>query len=218
MIVTENTPTRARVIQGDAYPEDFTFRIPRPFDEANVRDLATQFGFQPAGFASQMNQVLAENLSNNFAQKIKQVLKHNAANPDDPRELPTQEDLDKLIESYDFSGTRAPTAAAEAAMTGLERVVLQYCRNAIRNILKDNGYAGMPAPVKVAKKDAEPGAGEISYDDFEILVLDMAEGNGVWGSSEPHIQAREGLIELAEAEYANKQKAAQAAARSLAID
>lgn len=218
MILQPNTPTKARVVQGEHYPEDFAFKMPRPFNESNVGPLADALGLNPTGLANQMNQVLAENLGNNLAAKIKAAVKHNAENPDDPRELPTQEDLDALIESYDFSGIRATSPAAEATMSGLDRIIAQYCRTAIRGILKDHGFAGMPGPVKVAKKDAEPGPNEISYEEFEGLVIDMAEGNGVWGESEAHAAARANLLELAESEYATRQKAAQSAARSLSIE
>ncbi len=219
MITSIDTPTRNRVVQGDQYPDDFAFKMPRPFNEINCGSLATELGINAAGLASQMNQVLAENLGNNLAQRVKMVLKHNAEHLEDQKPLPTQEDLDEIVSKYDFSGTRSvSTSVSEASMTALERIVYAYCRTAIRGILKEQGCAGVPAPVKIAKKETAPAANEISYEDFESLVADMAEGNGIWATSPAHEDARNNLIELAEAEYATKQKATQSAARSLTLE
>lgn len=218
MIFDSTTPTRARAVQADAYPEDFAFLMPRPFNEFNCASLAEDVGANAAGLAHQLNQVLAENLGNNLAQRIKQAVAYNIKAEAEGTEtipLPDQATLNEMAASYDFTGIRS-RGVSESSMTALEKVIYAYARNSIRSILKEQGYEGI-RPCKVAKKDTEAGPGEISYDLFESLVEDLAEGNGVWAESEAHANARAELIEMAELEYSTRQRAAAATARSLTV-
>jgi hypothetical protein len=230
MILSSSTPTRARVVQGDYYPEDFAFQMPRPFNESNVAQLADELGASASGLANQMNQVLAENLGNLLSARIKKVVKFNEdlekAQAEgkqldvEPLVLPYQEDLDKMVESYDFSGVRATSGTSEESFTPLERIVYAYARKLIRGILKTAGLAsaGLKAPVTVPKsRDAEPGPNQISWDDFEDLVAALAEGTGVWGESAPHMAKRAEILESAAAEFAAKRRATQAVQDSLGV-
>jgi hypothetical protein len=230
MILSSDTPTRARVVQGDYYPEDFAFQMPRPFNESNCADLAAQIGAHAAGLANQMNQVLAENLGNLLSARVKKIAKFNeellADQAKDKRldvglqEFPTQEDLDKMVESYDFSGIRATSGTSEESLTPLERIVYAYARKLIRGILKASGLssAGLKAPVTVPKsRETEPGPNQISWDDFEELVAALAEGTGIWEESAPHVAKRNEMLESASAEYAAKRRATQKVEENLGV-
>lgn len=214
MIVSNETPRRLRVVQADAYPEDFEgFPMPRPFTEENCLEAAKSVGANAAGLANQMNQVLAENLGNLLAARIKKAVKDGA-------DLPSLNDFEEMVAAYDFSGVRVSSGTTEESMTPFERVLYAYARKFIRALLKKSGLPsrGLKAPVTIPKsREADPGPGQISYDDFEELVTDLAEGNGMWGESEKHITKRAQIVELAEAEYAAKKAAAGKAEDTLGL-
>jgi hypothetical protein len=203
MLKTDSTPTRARQVQAAVYEEagqgDFAFQIPQPF-EASMFSGVKELGADPTGVASQLNQVLAENLSNNLATRIKR-----AAAAGQP--LPTQEDMDALYASYDFTGIRTSSASIGSLF---DRCFYKAAGGFLRKLFKKRGYQDMPAPVTVAKKGKDPSETEISYEDFESEIANLMEGTGPWAEKEPFIAARNALIEEAKAEE-ERIRAAQAA-------
>lgn len=202
MLFTENTPRRSRKVQG------ITFEFPCPVTSEMCESLALALEINADGLARQLNQVAIENVSNNLAPRIKRAIEAD-------EEVPTQDDLDEIYAAYDFSGVRQGGPGA-AALSPLEKLQLAYCRNSIKGILKKSGKGSMPAPVTVAKKDAEPGPQQIAYDEFMGLVEDMFEGNGIWGESEPHMNARAEIFELA-AEAMSKQQESSDTAEALTV-
>jgi hypothetical protein len=224
MKIPANTPTRSRTIQGDAYKaagmEDFEFDIPRPFTAEMFTHLHEELAIDPVGFANTANQVLAENLGNNMAQKIRAIVKRNEeASDEDQESLPDQSDMDDLIENYDFSGIRASGAGGVSA-SPLEKALFHYARQQVRNILRQNGYGklDLPAPVTVAKKDEDPKAGQISFSTFEAEVEELALGYDKWGEDENYRAFREEyVVQPAEAKVAADEKASQSVAQKLGL-
>ena len=214
MYRNENTPTRLRTVLEDAYAEagkpDFQFVIPQPFTGEHLAEVS-ELGASPAGVANQLNQVLAENLGNNISSKIKAAVKNGSP-------LPTQEDMDALYDAYDFSGTRASSGTSSGSL--LDRIFTRLAGQFIRRLIKKKGYKELSAPVTVAKRDEEPGAQQISFEDFEVEVSRLVEGEGPWGEVEAFIGVREGLIEDAKAEeisIRSKEQAAEAKLSNLGL-
>ena len=208
MKLTPSTPLRSRTVQGDLYEAagqaDFSFSIPQPFTAEHFESLR-ELGVHPAGFAAQANQVLAENLGNNMAARIKKAAKANVA-------LPTQADMDELYSSYDFTGIRSSAIAIGSLF---DKIMYRLSGQFLRKLFAKKGYQDMPAPVKVAKKNAEPGDNEISYDDFETEIARLMEGDGPWAEKQAFIDVREGLIEEARAEEARIREAESATENKL---
>jgi hypothetical protein len=194
MLKSENTPTRLRTVLEDIYTsagqEGFQFTIPQPFTAEHVENV-TELGASPVGVANQLNQVLAENLSNNIAARVRAASK--AGQP-----LPTQSDMDSLYEAYDFSGTRASSGGVSGSL--LDRIFARLATAFLKKLLKKKGYQSQPAPVTVAKKDAEPAPGQISYEQFEVEVARLVEGEGPWAEVPAFIEVRDELISDAKAE------------------
>lgn len=210
MLRNDNTPTRSLTVQGNLYEEagapDFEFVIPQPFTPEMVSGVDAA-GASPAGVAQQLNQVLAENLRNNMAARVKKAAKDKA-------DLPTQADMDSLYDSYDFTGMRA-SAVSLGSM--FDRILYKVAGNFLRKLFKRKGYQDMPAPVTVAKKTAETtGPQEISYEDFESEIARLMEGEGPWAENEAFIEVRNSLIEDARAEEAAMRKAEAKAEEKLA--
>jgi hypothetical protein len=193
MKIEASAPTRARVVQGELYEAagqaGFYFNIPQPFT-AEMFDGLRPMGISPAGLASQMNQVLAENLGNNIAARIKKLAK--AGQP-----LPTQADMDALVEAYDFTGVRSSSVSIASPF---DKIFFRIAASFVRKLLLKRGYQDMAAPVKVAKKKDEPGENEISYADFESEVAALMEGTGPWADKPAFIEARKELLDQAKAE------------------
>ena len=195
MIISETTPLRQRIIQEKAFIaagiNDMSFNIPQPFIPAMFEALREELGIDPVGLARQVNQVYAENLANNMASRIKK-----AAGKEDT-DLPTQVDMDELALSYDFS-VRTATAAFGSTF---DKIFHRIASGFIRKLLKKKGYQDTPAPVIVAKKNAETTEeGQISFEDFEVEVIRLTEGEGPWGEKEAFVDLREALKEEASAE------------------
>ena len=195
MIISESTPNRQRIIQEKAYVAegitDMAFNIPQPFLPAMFEDLREELGIDPVGLARQVNQVYAENLANNMASRIKK-----AAGKED-MDLPTQVDMDELAAAYDFS-VRTATAAFGSTF---DKIFHRIASGFIRKLLKKKGYQDTPAPVTVAKKNAETTEeGQISFEDFEVEVIRLTEGEGPWGEKDAFIDLRETLKQEALAE------------------
>ena len=196
MIKHDNTPSRLRTICGKEYAEaghpDFQFSIPQPFtgEHFNVSEL----GVNPAGLATQTNQVLAENLANNMAAKVRAAVKNGTP-------LPTQEDMDALYAAYDFSGVR--TRGAGGTSNALfDRLFTRLAGQFIRKLLKKKGYQDMAAPVTVAKRDEEPKGNQVSFETFEAEVQRLVDGEGPWSEIPAFIEVREGLFDEAREEEA----------------
>lgn len=194
MLKTDNTPMRARVIQGTSY------QIGQPFTAEHF-EAATEVGANAAGLANAANQLLAENLGNNMAGRIKKAVK-------DGGELPTQDDMDALYAAYDFSGARVSALAAGSLF---DKIMFRNSSQFIRRLLKQTGYQGAPAPVTVAKKGTEAGDGQIDYDTFESEVSKLMNGEGPWGEGQAFIDLRDELIAASKAEEERVRAAEQAA-------
>jgi len=117
--------TQTITIQG------INFTSPRPYLEGHVIT---------AGEANALNQVLAENLRNNFAAKIKKIVEGNAEKQKKGEQLdalPTQADFDKYVAEYKF-GERAVGGAREV-LDPIEREARNMARTAITEALKKKG-------------------------------------------------------------------------------
>ena len=190
MLKSENTPVRYRTVLEAIYESagnpDFQFCIPQPFTAEMVTGV-TAVGANPQGVANQLNQVLAENLSNNIAARIRSAAKNGI-------DLPTQEDMDALYSVYDFSGLRQSSGAA---LSLFDRIFARMAGQFIKRLLKRKGYQDKPAPVTVAKKDEAPGPDQISFEDFEREVSRLVSGDGPWGEIQSFVDVRAGLVEEA---------------------
>jgi len=203
----ENTPIRLRTIMEDVYEAagfpDHRFAIPQPFT-ADHFAAVTEVGASPVGLANQANQLICENLANNMAAKVRAAVKNGTP-------LPTQEDMDALYDAYDFSGVRASTGGVTTSL--LDRLFARLAGQFIRRLIKKKGYQDQPAPVTVAKKDATPEKGQISFEDFEAEVSRLVNGEGPWGEVEAFMDVRADLYEEARNEEAAI-RARQASAES----
>lgn len=211
MKLDPNTPTRERVIQGSVYEEagqpGFSFTIPQPFVADDFVAVGERLGVSPAGLAVQTNQVLAENLGNNMAARIKKA-------QSDGTDLPSQEDMDALYDSYDFSGSRVGGASFGSPF---ERHFWRLSANFIRKLIKAKGYQDKAAPVTVAKKGADSvGSNQIDYDTFEEEVQKLIDGDGPWGEVDAFMALRTQLHDEAKSEADKEVASAQAAEQRLA--
>lgn len=128
--VTENTP------YGDINIQGLAFSYPRPY-AAGPRELTE-------GEASQLNQVLGENLRNNFAAAIKRRIEEfrKANNIAETEEIPASsldkeeldEAFDKLCETYEF-GVRAasgsPRLPADPVLKEAHKIALEKVKAAV---------------------------------------------------------------------------------------
>lgn len=196
MIKNDNTPVRYRTVleahYTDAGQPDFQFCIPQPFTAEHVSGVA-EIGASPQGVANQINQVLAENLCNNIAARVRNAVKTGTS-------LPTQDDMDTLYLTYDFSGLRQSSGSSIVSL--FDRIFARMAGQFIKRLLKRKGYQQMAAPVTVAKKDEMPTEGQISFEAFENEVYQLVSGEGPWGEIQVFIDVREDLIESAKNEEA----------------
>lgn len=213
MLKQDSTPTRFRTVLEDAYTAtglpDFQFQIPQPFTAEHVAGVA-ELGASPNGVANQLNQVLAENLCNNIAARVRNAVKNN-------QPLPTQTDMDILYAAYDFSGLRQSSGSATSLF---DRIFTKLAGAFIKRLLKKKGYQDMAAPVTVAKQTEKPTGSQISYETFETEVSRLVAGEGPWGEVDAFISVRESLIEDAKAEEAairNREVAAENKLASLGL-
>ena len=206
MIKNDNTPVRFRTVLEAAYADagqpDFQFAIYQPFTAAHFQGV-TEVGACPQGVANQANQVLTENLCNNIAARVRNAVKNGTA-------LPTQDDMDTLYLTYDFSGLRQSSGSSAVSLFG--RIFTRMAGQFIKRLLKRKGYQHMAAPVTVAKKDETPTEGQISFEDFEAEVTRLVEGEGPWSEVQAFIDVREDLIE------SSKNEEAAVRARELAAE
>jgi hypothetical protein len=209
MIRNETIASRTRVIQESLYDDagmpGFSFSIPQPATIELVTSLALAIGANPAGLANQLNQVLAENLGNNMAARIKKSAKDGTA-------LPSQADMDALYDNYDFTGIRS--ASGFGSMH--DKILFRLSGSFIRKLLKAQGYKDTAAPVTVAKRGADAAEGQIDYDTFESEVMQLMGGEGPWGEKDAFIDLRASLVEEAEAEEERVRAAEQSTETKLA--
>ena len=205
----ETTLTRKRVIQEGLYNEaeqpNFSFLIAQPFTVEMLTDAAAAVGANTAGLVNQMNQVLAENLGNNMASRVKKAAK-------DGTPLPTQADMDALYDGYDFTGIRSGTAFGSM----FDKIMFRLSGNFIRKLIKQKGYQDIAAPVTVAKRGADATENQIDYETFEGEVTQLMEGEGPWGEKEAFIDLRQSLVDEAEAEEERVRAAEQSTEAKLA--
>ena len=206
MLKQDSTPTRFRTVLEDTYTAagqpEFQFQIPQPFTAEHVAGVA-ELGASPSGVANQLNQVLAENLCNNIAARVRNAVKNGQS-------LPTQADMDALYEIYDFSGLRQSSGTRQASL--FDRIFTRLAAGFVKRLLKKKGYQDMVAPVTIAKAGEEPTGNQISYETFESEVARLVEGDGPWGEVEAFISVRESMIEDAKTEEAavrNREVAAE---------
>lgn len=227
MLIPENTPTRARTIQGDIYESagypDFSFDIPRPFQAEDLDQVAATYSVSSVGLANGLNQLLAENLGNNMAQKIKAVAKRNEnlAEGVDPdwSDLPSQEDMDAMIASYDFSGVRA-SSGGTIGLSAMEKALYRYARQLVRKIVADSGYPslGLGKGTTIGKKDEDAKPGQLPWSIYEQEVEELALGEGKWADDENYAAFRqEYVVEPAEALVAADEKASVDVALKLGL-
>ncbi len=209
MLRTKDTPTRKRVIQESLYDDadlpNFSFLIAQPFTIDILTAAAAAIGANAAGLVNQMNQVLAENLGNNMASRVKKAAK-------DGTDLPTQEDMDTLYDGYDFTGIRSGTAFGSM----FDKIMFRLSGNFVRKLIKQKGYQDIAAPVTVAKRGSDPTANQIDSDTFEGEVTQLMEGEGPWGEKEAFIDLRQSLIDEANAEEERIRAAEQSTEAKLA--
>lgn len=119
MQFNSETARNAITIQGTE------FTVPAPFAEGHT---------VTAGEASALNQLLAENVRNNFAGKIKAEQNKATEEGREPRVF-TQEELDAYVASYEF-GVRQGGGTREAAYPPEVREARRIAKEMIVNALK----------------------------------------------------------------------------------
>lgn len=133
MQITDSTPTASVVIQGH------TFNIAQPFAEGSVLN---------ANEAAAMNQLLAENIRNNFAGKVKSakvaVAGENASKEEieaaeigDTELDALQTELTNYVSSYEF-GVRK-TRSGGSGTSAFEKLVYRVAEEALRAKVKEAG-------------------------------------------------------------------------------
>lgn len=135
MKFTTETARATAKIQGE------TYTVPQPFAEGQT--LTTNE-------AAALNQVLVENVRNNMASQIKKA-------KDEGKDLPTQADVDKYVEEYEF-GARRGGAPADP----VEREALEIAKGLVRDALKNKGYK----------------LGDVAASDVTKLANDVLEKHG----------------------------------------
>ena len=115
MKFNSETPTAGVQMQGEI------FQVPKPYVEGHVLT---------PGEASVMNQTLAENTRNNFADRIK---KAKEANELDAAKM--QAEIDSYLEEYEF-GVRRGRGPTDP----VEREALNIAKDLVRNALREKGH------------------------------------------------------------------------------
>lgn len=155
---------------------DPTMSIVVPFTAEDDRETIESKGVNWAGLMRQMNQVFKENIGNTFGSKIR-----TAVSKSDP--LPSQDDLNELVDKYDFSGARIST---ETGMSEEEKAFRSVLRARLKLFLRAGVFSGdwdpktgQGSPLVVqTKKEADTDTlpeGKISVEDFDSLLEAAAE-------------------------------------------
>lgn len=136
MEITENTPRTAITIQGE------TFEIGQPFGEGHICN---------ANQAAALNQLLAENIRNNFGAQMKKAEK-------DGKDIPDQADLDTYVEKYEFGIRTGGFASADP----VEREARKMAADHVKAAWRDEGY-----PMK-----------DLTAEDLNNYINDIMAENG----------------------------------------
>lgn len=114
----KNTPREDAQIQGE------TFSIPAPYDEGHTLN---------ANEAMALNQLLKENVRNNFATRVKKAKEEGAF---DPKQM--QQDLEQYVSEYEF-GVRRGGGGAQP-VDPIEKEALNIAKDKVKQSLKSQGY------------------------------------------------------------------------------
>lgn len=104
-----NTPTTEVTIQGHG------FKVPQPFADGHTCN---------ANQAAALNQLLTENVRNNFAGRIKKAEEAGAA-------VPTQEELDTYIAGYEFGVRSGGGGSSDPVSKEAMNIARDLVKNAI---------------------------------------------------------------------------------------
>lgn len=102
------------------------FTVPAVYNEGHTLN---------ANEAGALNQLLVENVRNNFAGKMKA----EAEKPEGERKTYTQEDLDAYVASYEFGVRRSGGGAGESRLPPEEREARKIAREKVVEALKAKG-------------------------------------------------------------------------------
>ena len=86
--------------------------------------------------ANVLNQVISENLRNNFAPKVKEARELAEAEGGDVDTDALQSQLDEYMSGYEFGAVRT---GGGSSVDPVERIALNEARKAVRKALKDKG-------------------------------------------------------------------------------
>lgn len=189
MKVPAGTPTRSVTVQAATYEDAGRtipkFSFPQPFDLSFLNvDAFEALGLDPHGIVRTLNQTVAvENIRNTLAARIRAAAAKKI--------FLDQEDLDRLIATYDCSGI-VRSRSDTTSLSQFERAL----RTTARELVKSWAAAGLfsedgnPQTIQRNKKNEagesvpEPlGPGKLSIEDYEDLVEALASGE-VWEGPE----------------------------------
>lgn len=121
MKVDANTPRTEITVQGT------TFTVPQPYKEGDTLQ---------ANEAGALNQLVSENLRNNFASKVKDALDEVGGSVDKLDIAALQAELDSYAVSYEFGVRRG---GGFTPKDPVERAALNIARQLVRQALKKKG-------------------------------------------------------------------------------
>lgn len=122
MQIPENAGTREVTIQGH------TFNVPEPYAEGHPLT---------ENEAAALNQTFAENVRNNFAQKVKDANEAQGEENVDTSAL--QSELDSYIEGYEFGVRRSGGGGSRTPVDPVEREALRMAEDAVKNAIRAKG-------------------------------------------------------------------------------
>jgi hypothetical protein len=188
MIFSPDVETKTRLIGGTRTAEGIPYQIPRPFLPEHFESLREPLGVDPAGVANSLNQTLAENITNNKGTQIKAIREFNEALleaqedgkrlEEEPKDYPSQADIDDYLKKYDFSGA-GREAGDSTALTLKERELWKLAKRTIREALRENGMKVMPKDTPVEDENTQ-----ISWDYFVEYAGEIVNKEGIWGDPE----------------------------------
>lgn len=118
MQIDKNTETREVTIQGNQ------FNVPAPFAEGHPCT---------ANEAAALNQLLAENVRNNFSKRVKETVEAGG----DIASL--QKELDNYVAEYEF-GVRRSAGGGRAPVDPVEKEALNLATERVKDSLREKGY------------------------------------------------------------------------------
>jgi hypothetical protein len=115
----KNTPRETATIQGQ------DFEIPSPFEEGHPCT---------ANEAAALNQLLKENVRNNFANRVKKAVEDGTF---DAKQM--QKDLEQYVAEYEF-GVRRGGSGGSTPVDPVEKEAMALARDKVKQSLKSQGY------------------------------------------------------------------------------